>query len=194
MSGRRGRTTTVTLNLPYDVDPGNVSLTTQVARNAPVRIALYKMGTTTRAPGALIGYLDDPIDLGASAYLNGGGEIYFTLPALHPYCPVHRAAPDPLRGRAVLRRPLPGRCSPGSSPTSMPWPTRWSPTGPTIWACSRRPSTSGTTRPRPRRRRTGRAVAGRSTSTRPSTRSSAINSRTTRTSPTARSASSPSGR
>ena len=40
-----------------------------------------------RAPGALIGYIDDPIDLGASAYMNGGGEMYFTLPALHPYCP-----------------------------------------------------------------------------------------------------------
>jgi hypothetical protein len=74
------------LAVAFDTDPGNVTLTTQLARTAPVRVALYGMGTG-RGPGKLIGYLDDPIDLGASAYLNGAGEMFFTLPALHPYCP-----------------------------------------------------------------------------------------------------------
>jgi hypothetical protein len=81
------------LTTAYDAGLGNVELTTQVARFAPVRIALYSVFTdithTTRAAGRGIGYLighvDDPMDLGASAYMNGGGEIYFTLPALHPY-------------------------------------------------------------------------------------------------------------
>lgn len=40
-----------------------------------------------RGPGKLIGYVDDPIHLGASTYLNGPGEMFFTLPATHPYCP-----------------------------------------------------------------------------------------------------------
>jgi hypothetical protein len=75
-----------TLTVPYDPTPGAIDLTTQVARNAPIRIALYKMGPK-RGPGALIGHIDDPVELGASAYLNGAGEIYFSLPALHPYCP-----------------------------------------------------------------------------------------------------------
>jgi hypothetical protein len=74
------------LTTNYDPDPGAVTLTTQIARDAPVRIALYLMGTN-RGPGALIGYVDDPMDLGASAYMNNGGELYFSLPALHPYCP-----------------------------------------------------------------------------------------------------------
>lgn len=75
-----------TLTADYNLDPGDVDLTTQIARYAPVRVALFGM-TATRGPGALIGYVDDPIDLGASAYLNGAGEVYFSLPALHPYCP-----------------------------------------------------------------------------------------------------------
>jgi hypothetical protein len=75
-----------TLTQPYDPDPGAIDLITQIARIAPVRVAVYKMGEN-RGPGALIGYIDDPIDLGASRYLNGAGEVYFTLPALHPYCP-----------------------------------------------------------------------------------------------------------
>jgi hypothetical protein len=75
-----------TLTADFNPDLGDVELTTQIARNAPVRVALYKMGTL-RGRGALIGYVDDPMDLGASAYLNGGGEVYFSLPALHPYCP-----------------------------------------------------------------------------------------------------------
>jgi hypothetical protein len=74
------------LTSDYDPEFGTGELTTQVSRIAPVRIAFYRMGVN-RGPGDLIGYLDDPIDLGASRYLNGGGEIYFTLPALHPYCP-----------------------------------------------------------------------------------------------------------
>jgi len=85
-----------TLTVPYNIDPGNQPLVTQLARFAPIRIALYSVytdwptGTTKaagRGPGKLIGYLDDPVDLGASAFLNGGGEVYFSLPALHPYCP-----------------------------------------------------------------------------------------------------------
>lgn len=84
---------TFELTAPYNPDPGDTDLTTQIARNAPIRIALRKMDSANsdshkkRGPGALIGYVDDPMDLGASAYLNTGGELYFTLPALHPYCP-----------------------------------------------------------------------------------------------------------
>lgn len=71
-------------------DPLELDFTTQIDRRAPVRIALTKMGPArgpSAAPEDFIGFIDDPIELGASAYLNGGGELYFTLPALHPYCP-----------------------------------------------------------------------------------------------------------
>jgi hypothetical protein len=74
------------LTASFEPDPGSTDLTTQVNRSAPVRVALYKMGAL-RGIGALIGHIDDPIDLGGSGFLNGGGEVYFTLPALHPYCP-----------------------------------------------------------------------------------------------------------
>ena len=76
-----------TLTEAYELDPGAPDLeTTQMNRLAPARIALFNMGTS-RGPGTLIGYVDDPINLGATRYLNGGGEMYFSLPALHPYCP-----------------------------------------------------------------------------------------------------------
>ena len=44
-----------TLSVPFDPEPGLIPLQTQIARNAPVRMALYKMGTDA-GPGALIGY------------------------------------------------------------------------------------------------------------------------------------------
>jgi hypothetical protein len=71
---------------PLVPDPGDYEYATLPDRDAPVRIALYKMGPK-RGPGALLGYINDPVNLGASAVVNGGGELYFTLPALHPLCP-----------------------------------------------------------------------------------------------------------
>jgi hypothetical protein len=78
---------TVTLTVDYEGhDPGDYDFATIADRLAPVRVALYKMGTK-RGPGALLGYVDEPINLGASRYMNSGGEMFFTLPATHPYCP-----------------------------------------------------------------------------------------------------------
>jgi hypothetical protein len=78
---------TVTLTRDYEnSDPGDYQFATIADRLAPVRVALYKMGTK-RGPGALLGYVDEPINLGASRYMNSAGEMYFTLPATHPYCP-----------------------------------------------------------------------------------------------------------
>jgi chitodextrinase len=77
---------TVTLTEDYVADPGDYEYATFPDREAPVRIALYKMGAK-RGPGVLLGYVNDPINLGASMYLNGGGELFFTLPATHPMCP-----------------------------------------------------------------------------------------------------------
>ena len=62
--------------------------TTQMDRPAPVRIALFEHKDDKRGPGKLLGYLDDPIDVGGTRYLNGGGEMFFSLPALHPWCPL----------------------------------------------------------------------------------------------------------
>lgn len=78
--------TTFTLSGAFDPDPGSIDNLTIFGRKAPVRVHLWKMGTN-RGRGTEIGTIDDPVDLGASGYMNSGGEVYFTLPALHPYCP-----------------------------------------------------------------------------------------------------------
>jgi hypothetical protein len=88
---------TFTLIAPYNPDFGETLPVTQIDRKPTVRIALYSVYVdpsiakpvvvTGRGRGALIGYIDDATDLGASKYLNGAGELYFSLPALHPYCP-----------------------------------------------------------------------------------------------------------
>lgn len=80
---------TFVLSLGSEVDDdgggaGPAPNTTGYARvRGPVRVVLRDMGAD-RKPGTIKAIIEDPANLGISAYVNEPGEMYFTLPATHP--------------------------------------------------------------------------------------------------------------
>ena len=80
---------TVNLTIGSEVDQDGGGLgpppnTTGFARTrGPVRVVLRDMGPN-RKPGTVKAIIEDPSNLGVSAYVNEPGEMYFTLPATHP--------------------------------------------------------------------------------------------------------------
>jgi hypothetical protein len=65
-----------------DGPPPNV--TGYARHRANVRVMLRKADAAGRGPGTLVGIIEDPTNLGFRTVVNAPGEMYFTLPALHP--------------------------------------------------------------------------------------------------------------
>ena len=55
-----------------------------MATLSPFRVKLWDMDGPTRGRGNQVAFIDDAKDIGVSAYANEGGEMFFTIPAIHP--------------------------------------------------------------------------------------------------------------
>ena len=74
----------VTLSVGYipSTDDPRLNLA-RYGKPPPFRIRIFDMGTK-RGPGKLVAELTDAANVGASEFYNAPGEMYFTLPAIHP--------------------------------------------------------------------------------------------------------------
>lgn len=74
---------TLTLTAPYQPNPGDLNFLSTYRQQSPVRIVIRAMGPN-RGPAAVKAIIYDAQHIGASKVANDVGEIYFTIPTMHP--------------------------------------------------------------------------------------------------------------
>ena len=74
---------TVTLTDPYQPDPGAIDYLSQYRQQSKVRIRIFDMDAN-RGPGEVKAIIYDAQHIGASMVANDIGELYFTIPTMHP--------------------------------------------------------------------------------------------------------------